>query len=486
MIGYFPTPYPDELLYSVCARYCDWSPYVSSHSGAGELLPDIHQKLDAEFLGTISDDTYRMMTQNCTPSELIMQHTMFPYRARFLPLQRRKLVLHSAFIRKSDVTRQMVRAKTRYYSFEGDKPLYLRYCPVCAKEDRKSYGEAYLHRSHHLYGVDVCPVHKCYLIDSPARRDSKRNIGFVAAETFIQTEVKAIACRNPIEIAVADYITAVLHEDVDMISDTSAGLYLDSRLRGTKYQKADRGMRRNNVLLLNELCEYYQKLPSFRLRTIKQLQTLFCRSVGLMPFEVCLLGLFLGISPAELCSMKMPEKSYVERFDEEVLSLYRQGMACTQIASKMHVSEKSVRFAVRTSMRRPSLPSDKRKAWNKLDWDLIDKELLPKVNAEIQRILSDKERKPIRVSVHRIETQLNITKGRLVKCHRCLSAIRAATETNEQYISRVLDWAITKISADGGTVNLKSLHLITGMSKEAIADALDAVENQGGGAAANT
>ena len=271
-----------------------------------------------------------------------------------------------------------------------------------------------------------------------------------------------------------------------MISDTSAGLYLDSRLRGTKYQKADRGMRRNNVLLLNELCEYYQKLPSFRLRTIKQLQTLFCRSVGLMPFEVCLLGLFLGISPAELCSMKMPEKSYVERFDEEVLSLYRQGMACTQIASKMHVSEKSVRFAVRTSMRRPSLPSDKRKAWNKLDWDLIDKELLPKVNAEIQRILSDKERKPIRVSVHRIETQLNITKGRLVKCHRCLSAIRAATETNEQYISRVLDWAITKISADGGTVNLKSLHLITGMSKEAIADALDAVENQGGGAAANT
>lgn len=142
MIGYFPTPYPDELLYSVFARYCDWSPYISSYSAAGDILPDIHQKLDSEFLGTVSDDAYCIMTQNQDARELVMQHTMFPYRARFLPLQRRRLVMHSALIRKTGVTLQMSRAKTRYYSFEGDKPLYLRYCPICAEEDRRHYGEA--------------------------------------------------------------------------------------------------------------------------------------------------------------------------------------------------------------------------------------------------------------------------------------------------------------------------------------------------------
>ena len=149
------------------------------YSAAGDILPDIHQKLDSEFLGTVSDDAYCIMTQNQDARELVMQHTMFPYRARFLPLQRRRLVMHSALIRKTGVTLQMSRAKTRYYSFEGDKPLYLRYCPICAEEDRRHYGEAYLHRSHHIYGVDICPIHRCYLIDSLTRRDAKRNTGIV-------------------------------------------------------------------------------------------------------------------------------------------------------------------------------------------------------------------------------------------------------------------------------------------------------------------
>lgn len=483
MIGYFPTPYPDELLYSVFARYCDWSPYISSYSAAGDILPDIHQKLDSEFLGTVSDDAYCIMTQNQDARELVMQHTMFPYRARFLPLQRRRLVMHSALIRKTGVTLQMSRAKTRYYSFEGDKPLYLRYCPICAEEDRRHYGEAYLHRSHHIYGVDICPIHRCYLIDSLTRRDAKRNTGIVSAESFIRSDAKAVVCRNPIEISVADYIESILRENVDMTSDSSAGQFLDSRLRGTKYQKADRGMRRNNILLLDELRDYYREYPMFRLKTIKQLQMLFCRTAGHMPLEVCLLGLFLNISPSEICAMKKPEKSYVERFDEAVMSLYHQGMACTQIASKMHVSEKSVRFAVRTSMRRPSLPSDKRKAWNKLDWNSIDKELLPKINAEIERILTDTARRPVKVSIHLMETRLKIPYGRIVKCPQCLAAVRASVETREEYNARVLMWTIKKIRSEGDIVNMSSLHAISGMSKQAISEMLsrlpdDAIDNE--------
>ena len=87
-------------------------------------------------------------------------------------------------------------------------------------------------------------------------------------------------------MAVADYIAAIFHEEVDMTSDISAGLFLDTRLRGTKYQKADRGMRRNNILLLQELSEYYRKFPLFRLRSIKKVQMLFCRTAGHMPLEV--------------------------------------------------------------------------------------------------------------------------------------------------------------------------------------------------------
>ena len=472
MIGFLPNPYPDELLYSVCARYCEWSPYLSNYSAAGDLLPEIHDKLDAEFLGTLSNDAYDVFTRLDSPVNLVMHHTMFPYRARFLPLQRRRMVLKSAFVRKSEVTRSMIKAKTRYYSFEGDKPLYLRYCPICAEEDRKMYGEAYLHRLHHLFGVDICPIHKCYLIESMVRRDAKRTAFIASAESFVLTDKKPVMCTNTVEVAVANYIVAIIHEKVDLTSDVSAGLFLDTRLRGTKYQKADRGMRRNNVLLLEDLNEYYRSFPVFRLRSIKQLQMLFCRTAGHMPLEVCLLGMFLGISPAEMCAMKLPEKTYSEIFDEQVLNLYEQGMPCTQISAKLHVSEKSVRFAVRTAKRLPSLPSDKRKAWNKLDWNVIDKDMLPCVEDELHRILNDKEHRPIKISVHGIERRLGITKGRMVKCEKCVAAIRAAIETHEQYYYRVLKWGVNELKACGEQVSIAGLRSKTGMALETIIDVL--------------
>ncbi len=475
MIGFFPNPYPDELLYSVCARYCEWSPYLTNYSAAGDLLPEIHEKLDAEFLGTLSNDAYNAFTRHDSPVNLVMHHTMFPYRARFLPLQRRRMVLKSVFVRKSEVTRPMIKAKTRYYSFEGDKPLYLRYCPLCAEEDRMLYGETYLHRQHHLYGVDICPIHKCYLVESMVRRDSKRTTAIASAESFVWRNEKPIMCTNPVELAVADYIAAIFHEEVDLTADVSAGLFLDTRLRGTKYQKADRGMRRNNVLLLEDLREYYSSFPLFRLRSIKQLQMLFCRTAGHMPLEVSLLGLFLGISPTEMCAMRLPEKTYAEVFDEQVLNLYEQGMPCTQISAKMHVSEKSVRFAVRTAKRLPSLPSDKRKAWNKLDWKAIDEDLLPRVEAELQRILNDKEHRPIKISIHGIERRLGITKGRIVKCEKCVAMIRAAVETHEKYYYRVLKWADKEMEDNGERINISSLRTKTGMALGTIIDLLSQI-----------
>jgi len=38
MIATLPTPYPDELLYSLCARYCDRMHYPSKRSAIQELF----------------------------------------------------------------------------------------------------------------------------------------------------------------------------------------------------------------------------------------------------------------------------------------------------------------------------------------------------------------------------------------------------------------------------------------------------------------
>ena len=41
----------------------------------------------------------------------------------------------------------------------------IRLCPECIKEDTNKYGEAYLHRSHHLSGVCTCSKHKIGLLE---------------------------------------------------------------------------------------------------------------------------------------------------------------------------------------------------------------------------------------------------------------------------------------------------------------------------------
>ena len=41
---------------------------------------------------------------------------------------------------------------------------FLRYCPLCFKEDKQKYGEAYWHKAHQIRGVDVCNKHGCFYI----------------------------------------------------------------------------------------------------------------------------------------------------------------------------------------------------------------------------------------------------------------------------------------------------------------------------------
>ena len=38
MIGFFPDPYPDELLYSACARYATITSYLNKQSVVSELF----------------------------------------------------------------------------------------------------------------------------------------------------------------------------------------------------------------------------------------------------------------------------------------------------------------------------------------------------------------------------------------------------------------------------------------------------------------
>jgi len=158
MIAYFPLAYPDELFFSRCARYAEWAAYPSLTAVVRDLFGkdcrtvaiDFPRHLNA-FIAALPPGYEE------TAEELIVQETLLPFFAPFLPAPRvralRELMLTSS-------CRVSSSALLGWLMRRSSAPPSLRLCKGCVTEDRAHYGEAYWHRIHQLPGVVWCPTHQ--------------------------------------------------------------------------------------------------------------------------------------------------------------------------------------------------------------------------------------------------------------------------------------------------------------------------------------
>ena len=63
MIAFFPEPYPDELLYSLFARYYVRSGYPIYRSAAEDLYQDVNISPDMEFINPLTSDALHHLTK---------------------------------------------------------------------------------------------------------------------------------------------------------------------------------------------------------------------------------------------------------------------------------------------------------------------------------------------------------------------------------------------------------------------------------------
>lgn len=76
-------------------------------------------------------------------------------------------------------------------------------CPECFDSDVKTVGESFWHRSHQLYGVDVCYKHGCILIETDINIGTGlKSIRYILPEErFIKCTVKTEGSKHFIELA---------------------------------------------------------------------------------------------------------------------------------------------------------------------------------------------------------------------------------------------------------------------------------------------
>lgn len=177
MLAYFPAIYPDELLYSVLARYylhVGLPPIANSHE---TLFGKRSVIASYDLIGSLNILAERIPEDRCLSAEVLLNMTLYPYCVAFEPKEVRDRVQHD--LREGKVLGNHLRLGLA--TFRIGRLSNLRFCAACNEEMLARYGELYWRRSHQLPGVLICTDHGIALQHSSVYLDKESRHAFVAA-----------------------------------------------------------------------------------------------------------------------------------------------------------------------------------------------------------------------------------------------------------------------------------------------------------------
>ena len=461
MIAYFPAAYTDELLYSQLARYYTKSGYMAYTFAAEELFASKTARPDMDFINSYTPAAVQAITRNISMEAVIEKHTMFPCYGRFLPRERRQKAFQS-----------LVSMMGNYHNLlsipqsKNGKVHCLRYCPACAANDREQYGEAYWHRIHQLIGIYVCPVHRCYLMDSSVMISGKATPSLKTAEEIIPQSESCVFADNEIEIRVAAYMAELFQADVDMDSCVTVGEFLHFKMAYTQYRSV-RGEQRNIALFHEDFTEYYRDLPQNWFTELWQIQKVLTND-RLNFYEICLMAMFLNITSDELVHMELPKKSQQQLFDEEVYRLHEQGVKYPAIAKMLSAPYGIVKTIGErrygTCHKAPKTPL--KSGIKPKNWRQIDEDTLPLVKDAISQLQGNGTTRPKKVTTFAVEKILHLSSKKIsLYLPKCLAEIQQHKESQEQYWAREVAWAARQVEDSGVTLTWRKVRDLTNMRR---------------------
>jgi len=248
MIGFFPEPFPDELFYSLCARYRRRVGYHGRVSTMRDLFGSAEFKMVVDLPSRLDHLVASLPPGHDYPADrLIDEHTLLPFYGAFLSPERVARV-------RMEMRRPSWHARARGRA--GASRLAMRleclhYCLMCIEEDRERCGEAYWHRVHQASGVKICPSHGVVLepsgIDAINRADREELV--TLEESLLTAPLRTIDRRGPSDRSHEFHLA--IARDVRWLLD-QRGLCEEPAALGRRYLNLlyDRGLATSDDLVL--------------------------------------------------------------------------------------------------------------------------------------------------------------------------------------------------------------------------------------------
>lgn len=422
MIAYFPSIYPDELVYSWCSRYYAHSGYPNYNAALEDLFGDKIYRMNYEFTGCFCKDAKTVIEKIIDNESLIIEHTMFPYYARFTTHERR-MAAFEALARGEHIGKLLPNPIS-------NDIRYLMYCPQCAEHDRETYGETYFHRIHQIRRIKLCPHHNRSLLSTGIQITSSSSPRLYVAEEVIPHNATSEIDPKSSKLSLARYMAEVFKQPISTTNTASIGDYLTYRLNSTPYMSAT-GFMRQTAKLYRDMSERY-KVFQYKQHHIEKV--LIGQSVE--PHLIILMAFHLGVTPQDLSTRPIP-------------ATYR----------------------IITRTREPSSYST-RKGTQLQDWNKLDKDNLPQVRSAIRRLHTDSTGRPRRVTLRAVCDTMGWPDKRLELLPLCKAEVKRYHETMPQYWAREIIWAYRKVMSNQEKLNWRAIRDLTNMKRRDFVTAL--------------
>ncbi|WP_084327659.1 TnsD family Tn7-like transposition protein [Salinarimonas rosea] len=178
MLPYFPIPFPDELLYSIIARYHRHTCSPGPKATLEDLFRNRSVKASVDLQGHLGALAGRLPPGIGLNAEtLARKHTLLPYYTAY----QRPEVARAALEAVTRGTTEGLHLRLGIATWVVRAPVTLRFCPACDAETLAARGERCWRRAHQLPGVLVCPDHGGALRDSTVVPRATGQHDFVAA-----------------------------------------------------------------------------------------------------------------------------------------------------------------------------------------------------------------------------------------------------------------------------------------------------------------
>lgn len=417
MISYLPTIYPDELVYSWFCRYFVHSGCLTNKMALDDILLKRCHNPSKEFIGHLNPSAHKKIQEVISMERLVLEHTMYPQYARFIPLEEKKKAMYHlgySFCDPHFLFAILPRTKS---------DLFLKYCPLCIQEDRRLYGETYWHRKHQIRNMRSCYKHGCMLECSDVSAKSEQTYTFSSAEEYVK-DIKPIMVDSKIQ-EFSEYMATVFDSDIDFEKDVPISAVLHYGLFDTEYISKKHTTKYTKKLTEN-LQAFYTAMGVSEVASMSQIQRLWFGKR--FDFSVvCQVAYFIGMSVEDLTQPKL--------------------------SSEQIEQEKQTHYMI-----------DKQP----VKWDEFDNEIAPRLETFAQAVYSGTASdigRPERLSEKMVYREFQLQDHRLEQMPKCRAILEKYSEPYEENWARRVIWAYYKLKSETDTFYWSDLRKLSGVKK---------------------